>query len=97
MNHPLSDDEVDELIIRILADGVVSFPRHAWVAMDERGIDESDVRNVLRGGGCVGHRWSRGSYRYEVCTDRFVVVLVLRSEDELVVVTAWKDERPDGW
>lgn len=63
--------------------------------MDERGIDEADVRNVLLRGNCVGHRWSRGSYRYEVCTDDLVVVVAFRAEDNAVVVTAWWEGDPD--
>jgi len=62
--------------------------------MEERGIDESDVRNGLRAGSCAGHRWAKGTYRYEISTDRFVVVVAFRSKEQLVVVTVWKDEAP---
>lgn len=89
LTEPLADATVEALLKNVLQYGIVSFPSYALVAMDERGIDEVDVRNVLRFGTCAGHRWTRGSWRYEVCTDELVVVVAFRDEDSTVVVTAW--------
>ena len=94
MHEPLDDAEVEALLHNVLENGIVSFPRYALVAMDERGIDELDVRNVLRFGTCAGHRWARGSWRYEICTDELVVVIAFRAEDSTVVVTAWWEGDP---
>ena len=93
MNHPLGDEDVedvDALVAHILEYGLVGFPRYVRVAMAERGIDESDVRNVLRAGQCAGHRFAKGSWRYEICTQRYVVVVAFRSRDRLAIVTTWR-------
>ncbi len=38
-------------------------------------------------------RGTRGELRFVVCNARTTVVIVPRSEDELVVLTAWRNER----
>lgn len=52
-----------------------------------------DCENVLRGGVVRPAEYSSGSWRYRVETARMTVVVAFRSEHELVVVTAWREER----
>ena len=52
----------------------------------------ADCVNVLRGGVVEPGEFERGSLRYRVSTARLCVVVAFRSEEELVVVTAWRTE-----
>jgi len=47
--------------------------------------------NVLRMGRLFEPcEMSNGTWRYRIHTDRFCVVVAIRSEDSLVVVTTWR-------
>jgi hypothetical protein len=52
-----------------------------------------DVVNVLRAGVVEPSEFERGSWRHRAKTNRICVVVVLVSEREAVVVTAWRTRR----
>lgn len=52
-----------------------------------------DVVNVLRAGVVEPSELERGSWRHRVKTNSICVVVVLASQREAVVVTAWRIRR----
>ena len=52
-----------------------------------------DCENVLRGGVVRQGEYEHGTWRYRVETNKTTVVIAFRSEQELVVVTAWRSGR----
>ena len=52
-----------------------------------------DCENVLRGGVVRPGEYEHGTWRYRVETSKITVVIAFRSEQELVVVTAWRSGR----
>lgn len=52
-----------------------------------------DCCNVLGGGWVEPGEYENGSWRYRVRTARMCFVITFRSEDALVVVTAWREKR----
>ena len=90
MNEELSDHDATNLIKRIVAGGTVSFSTHGLRRCKQRKITTVDCVAVLRAGWVSEKEERNGSWRYSVCTQKFKVVVAFRSEDELVVVTAWR-------
>lgn len=88
IKHPLADPK--KVIERILANGSVIFSKHAKVEMAKDGLTAPDIVNVLRGGVSEPWEFEGGSYRYRMTTKRMCVVVAIRSEAELIVVTAWR-------
>ena len=84
---------VKRFILRILEVGTVSFSSHALDEMRKDKLTTVDCSNVLRGGVVEPGELERGSWRYRVKTNTICVVVALRSETELVVVTAWRIRR----
>lgn len=91
MTEPLSAPEARELIRTILRSGTVSFSGHAEREMESDTLLKVDVENVLRGGAVGEGEFENGSWRYRVFTQKITVVVALRSEVRLVVVTAWRN------
>ena len=58
--------------------------------MWEDGIGKVDVTNVLRGGVPQPGENENGSWRYQVRTQKLVVVVAFRDEETAVIVTAWR-------
>jgi hypothetical protein len=54
------------------------------------GLTTVDCVNVLRGGVPRPGEYESGSWRYRVETAKITVVVAFRSENEVVVVTAWR-------
>lgn len=92
MRHPLTPPAVKGLVRAIRVGGTVAFSSHGEQQMAKRGISRIDVDNILRGGTPQEGEMENGSWRYRICTPRFVVVVAFRSETALVVVTAWRVE-----
>jgi hypothetical protein len=88
--EPLSPTDAKKLIRQILLTGNVVVTSHAQREMTKDGMTMVDVTNVLRGGVVDPAEYENGSWRYRVRTARMCVVVSFRSEDELVVVTAWR-------
>ena len=56
-------------------------------------LTTQDLVNVLRGGVVEPSELEHGSWRHRVKTNRIYVVVVLVSDREAVVVTAWRIRR----
>ena len=91
--EPLAPDDAKARIRSIIADGHVTYSRHAQEEMAADGISLVDAVNVLRGGVVRPAELERGTWRYRVQTGRLTVVIAFRSESELAVVTAWRMRR----
>ena len=88
--EPLDPPRAKQRIRDILANGSVSFLNHALEEMDKDKLTAVDVTNVLRGGVVDPAEFENGSWRYRVRTARIAVIVALRSDTELRVVTAWR-------
>lgn len=91
-DEPYPPATVRRLCRGVIQYGTVAFTRHAQRRMAERNIAEIDVKNVLRGGHPEGVSSERGTWRYTVWTPKITVQVAFRSEEHLVVVTAWRNE-----
>lgn len=60
--------------------------------MAERGVDEADIINVLRGGAVGSTDFENGTWRYRIFTPKIWIVVAFRSERCLTVVTVCKEE-----
>lgn len=91
---PLGTTAAKRLIRHIIEAGTVRFSGHALAEMARDELTAVDCVNVLRGGVVEPPELERGTWRYRVKTNRICVVVAFRSEHELVVVTAWRIQRP---
>ena len=75
--------------------GVVASAHHSRAGYDtaKDKLTTQDVVNVVRAGVVEPSEFERGSWRYRVKTNTICVVVVLVSETEAVVVTAWRIRR----
>ena len=80
-------------IRHILEGGTVRFSQHALGEMAKDDLTTVDCVNVLRAGVVRPGEPERGTWRYQVVTNRICVVVAFRSNEELVVVTAWRIQR----
>ena len=94
VTRPLPQNEARKLAAKIAREGSVVPSTHAKqeMASDPLGpIALNDIMNVLRMGRLFEPcEMSNGTWRYRIHTDRFCVVVAIRSEDSLVVVTTWR-------
>ena len=81
------------MLREILASGTLTFSGHAKREMEKDGLTTPDVVNVLRAGVVEPSEVERGSWRHRVKTNSICAVVVLVSEREAVVVTAWRIRR----
>ena len=81
------------MIREILRAGRFTYSGHAKKGMLDDGLTTLDCENVLRGGVVQPGAWESGSWRYRVETNRVAVVVAFRSEQEMVVITAWRIDR----
>ena len=88
--EPVAPDALRRIIREALATGTVSFSRHACGELEKDRKTTGDAINVLRGGVVRAGERENGSWRYRVETARLVVVIAVRSQSSIVVVTAWK-------
>ena len=93
MREPLSPAEAGRLIRVILDRGEVVSSRHAKQEMAKDDLTMVDCINVLRGGVVEPAEWENGTWRYRVRTQRIWVVVAFRTENRLVIVTAWRTRR----
>ena len=91
----LPDREAARKLVRTIAGrGRVVLTGHARNRLRDRNLTTQDVLMLLLGGWVERvERGTRGELRFVVCNARTTVVIVPRSEDELVVLTAWRNER----
>ncbi len=90
MDEPFAPDAAKQLIRHILQAGRLTYSRHAKEEMLADRLTTVDCENVLRGGVVRPGEFEQGTRRYRVETSRVAVVVAFRSEQELVVVTAWR-------
>ena len=93
MIEPVAPDMARKVLRQILQSGLFTYDRHAKDEMLADDLTTIDCENVLRGGVVRPGEFERGSWRYRVETGRITVVVVFRSEHELVVKTAWRASR----
>lgn len=89
----LPESVAKSYIQAILDEGNVAYSKHAEEEMAKDHLTTVDVVNVLRGGSIGPPEWENGSWRYRVQTQKMCVVVAIRSESELKIVTAWKERR----
>jgi hypothetical protein len=94
VKEPLTPDAATALIKTIIREGQVTWSQHA---SDEMRADDPtmvDCVNFMRAGAVSEPaEFIRNTWRYRIHTPRIYVVVAFRSEQELAVVTAWR-ERP---
>jgi hypothetical protein len=81
------------LLREILPSGTLTYAGHAKERMARDKLTTQDVVNVLRAGLVEPSESEHGSWRHRVKTNTICVVVVLVSEREAVVVTAWRIRR----
>ncbi len=82
-----------KLLREILVSGTLTFSGHAKREMAKDKLTTQDIVNVLRAGVVEPSEFDSGSWRHRVKTNAICVVVVLVSEQEAVVVTAWRIRR----
>lgn len=93
-NEPLKPSDARRLIHQILKHGDVTYAQpHAVQRMEQREMDTSDCINILRGGAVKDGEYENGSWRYRVETPKMAVVVTFIDEDELMIVTAWREKK----
>ena len=92
-DEPLRPANARRLAKQIIETGKAAFSKHALAQLDARGMATGDVENVLRCAKAdMPAEFENGSWRYKVFTTRITVVFAFRSSEELVVVSAWRNE-----
>ena len=96
MFEPLDAVAARQLIRRIVKTGTVTFTNpHSMKAMRDDNLVQIDVLNMLRGGWVEEPEYENGAWRYQVRTQKIVVVIefdgdedgAMETADELVVIT----------
>lgn len=91
MNQPVRAPEAKKLLRRIINSGVVTYAQpHAIDRIKERKLSILDCENVMRAGVVEEAEWENGAWRHQVRTQKIVVVIEFLSEDEVLIVTAWR-------
>lgn len=91
MNQPIRATEARKLLRRILTGGIITYSQpHAIARLKERALSTLDCENVLRAGVVDEAEWNDGGWRHQVRTQKIVVVIEFLSEDEVLIVTAWR-------
>lgn len=94
VREPLSPDAATALIRSVLKEGQVARSQHAADEMLADGLTLVDCTNVLRAGAVTDPAdLIKGTWRYRVQTKRITVVVAFRSEQELVIVTTWRNKQ----
>jgi hypothetical protein len=89
-DEPLGPDAARRRIRVILRAGRAIYSRHAKQELLADDLTTVDCENVLRGGVVGPGEFDDGTWRYRVETSRIAVVAAFRSEEALVIVTAWR-------
>ena len=93
LTEPLRPVEAKALIRDILVHGEVTWSQpHSLERLKKWGLSMLDCVNVLRAGVVAEGEYENGSWRYRVFTPKICVVVRFESEDELLVVTAWREK-----
>ena len=91
MEEPLRAREARLLLRKILDEGVVTYSQpHAIERLAKWKLTMVDCENVMRGGVVDEAEWENGGWRHQVRTPLVTVVVEFLSEEEVLVVTAWR-------
>lgn len=91
MNQPIRATEARKLLRRIINGGIVTYAQpHAIDRIKERALSTLDCENVMRAGVVEEAECNDGAWRHKVRTQRIVVVVEFLSEEEVLIVTAWR-------
>jgi hypothetical protein len=91
MEQPFKPNKAKALIRQVLESGVITYSRpHALERLRERNISTVDCENVLRAGKVQEAEYEHGAWRHHVLTVKLAVVIEFLSEQEVLVVTAWR-------
>jgi len=93
---PLSPADARLRIQRILESGLTLLSDHAVEELEADDMDMNDVRNILRGGVVQPAEWEGGEWRYPVKTPRMGCVVSFDSENNLTIVTGWREKYDRG-
>lgn len=98
MSRQLPEEQARKLAVEILREGRTVFTKHCRREMADDALLETDVVNSIAGGLITepGEVSFRGGWRYRVRTRRITVVIEFRSDEEMVVVTAWRETRSES-
>ena len=98
LEEPLAVSDIKPRARHCLTEGTTEFTNHARDEMRKDDLSDVDVVNVIRAGVAHPGEYRRDgprqipSWRYRICTNRICVVVAFESADEMVVVTAWRNE-----
>ncbi len=93
MKLPIKAVEARKLLRHILNAGLVTYSQpHAIERLRQRSLTMLDCENVMRAGVVEEAEWSDGGWWHQVRTRKIVVVVEFLSEEEVLVVTAWRTE-----
>ena len=90
LDEPLDEIAAKRVIRNIIERGTVRWTAHALRRLAARDLTTVDSVNVLRAGVVDPPELENGTWRYRVRAGRISVVVAFRSEDTLVVITAWR-------
>ena len=94
LKEPLAPDEAKRLIVKAIDSDRVDFKQvHARDEMADDDLSIRDVLRVLRGRVVEPGELHRNTWRYRVRTSWAYVVVTFRTENNVVVVTAWRMKR----
>lgn len=98
MSRQLPEEQARKLAVQILREGSTVFTKHCRQAMEDDALLETDIVNTIAGGLITepGEVSLRGGWRYRVRTRRITVVIEFRSDEEMVVVTTWRESRSES-
>lgn len=90
--EPFLPEDARRVFRSILEYGELLISDHAYEEMEKDDLTEQDCRNVLRAGRVDPEhtRYEKGAWRYRMVTHFFAVVCMLRPQNRLLVVTAWR-------
>lgn len=91
MNEPYRALEAKKLLRQILRSGTVTYSQpHAVQRLKERSLTTLDCENVMRAGVVDEAEFEDGAWRHRVRTNKMVVVIQFLSEEEVLILTAWR-------
>ena len=97
-SHKLQKEEARKLLGRMIReDGInVLFSKHAREELKKDGLGIDDAISILASTDAKilkEAEFEKRTYRYRVETIDFCLVIAFNSEDELIVVTAWRKRK----
>lgn len=89
--EPLSKRAAQALARKILVSGWIAVTSHAEEELAADDIERDEMDMVLMRGSVTEVRLEDGTWRYRVVLHDVTVVVAFDAEDELAVVTGWRD------